>query len=195
MIPHKGVRYADQPDLMQKMNFYDDPPQPQKNASLWQLVDVLQTQRAMTQTEQYAYDLSRITDSILAARAGSGVYAPITMEELAELEKPVGGYSLNETKLFKNALAEVDRKVEILRAHPYIKIIIDGHTCDLGTPYQNYRVAMERAKNIKKYLVSKGIDASRILAVVSKAEEEPMVRNDNVINRRINRRIALRVVR
>src|SRR5690606_25308123 len=41
-------------------------------------------------------------------------------------------------------------------------ILIVGYTCDLGTPETNQKVALARAEEAKKYLVSLGMDPSLI---------------------------------
>ena len=51
---------------------------------------------------------------------------------------------------------------------------------------------MERAKNVKQYLVSQGIDGSRLFAS-SKGELEPIESNATLEGRRKNRRIEIKI--
>jgi outer membrane protein OmpA-like peptidoglycan-associated protein len=109
---------------------------------------------------------------------------------IAKLEQPVDDYSVSSTELSQSMEAELDEKAEVLKRYPEKKVVIEGHTCDIGTHNANIHIGMQRAEKAKKYLEQKGIDASRITAV-SKAETEPIVPNTSEENRRKNRRVKI----
>ena len=69
---------------------------------------------------------------------------------------------------------------------------IVGHTDNTGKWEANEWYGMERAKNVKKYLESLGIDANRLVAS-SKGESQPIVSNATIEGRRKNRRIEIKV--
>ena len=69
---------------------------------------------------------------------------------------------------------------------------IVGHTDSVGDLEANDWYGMERAKNVKSYLESQGIDANRLLAS-SKGETEPIESNGTLEGRRKNRRIEIKV--
>lgn len=69
---------------------------------------------------------------------------------------------------------------------------ITGHTDSVGDNIANDWFGMERAKNVKKYLISQGIDANR-LSALSKGETEPLDTNKTLEGRRKNRRIEIKV--
>jgi OOP family OmpA-OmpF porin len=48
--------------------------------------------------------------------------------------------------------------IRILQENPQIRVEIQGHTCDLGPADYNLELSDRRAKSIKAYLVSQGID-------------------------------------
>ena len=74
------------------------------------------------------------------------------------------------------------------------KVVITGHTCDLGTDASNYHLGMWRAEVVRDYLTKLGVDASRI-SVASKGEKDPMVPNTSSANRKKNRRAEIELIK
>ncbi|MBM3290027.1 MAG: OmpA family protein [Candidatus Hydrogenedentes bacterium] len=85
--------------------------------------------------------------------------------------------------------AVVDQVVAELKAHGKDTVVVDGHTCDLGSDEYNQGLGQRRADAVKSYMVENGIDAGRITAN-SKGESTPAVPNDGDANRKLNRRAA-----
>jgi peptidoglycan-associated lipoprotein len=67
----------------------------------------------------------------------------------------------------------LNRKAAILVANPGVKIRISGHADERGSDEYNLALGNRRAAAAKRYLQSKGVDASRI-EVVSYGEERPL---------------------
>ena len=70
------------------------------------------------------------------------------------------------------------------------KVIVTGHTDSIGV--NNYQWGMERANNVKGYLVSQGISGD-IIEVISKGETEPVATNLTEEGRAKNRRIVITI--
>ena len=68
-----------------------------------------------------------------------------------------------------------------------IDIVIQGHTDDLGDAAKNLSLSEERSKSVKNYLISVGIEASRLEAK-GFGSTQPKVPNVSDQNRAINRR-------
>jgi peptidoglycan-associated lipoprotein len=68
----------------------------------------------------------------------------------------------------------LDQKVAILQANPQLRIRIGGHCDERGSDEYNLALGNRRAQAAKQYLVSHGIDASRI-ETQSWGEERPLV--------------------
>ena len=68
-----------------------------------------------------------------------------------------------------------------------IDIVIQGHTDDLGDAVKNLSLSEERSKSVKNYLISVGIEASRLEAK-GFGSTQPKVPNVSDQNRAINRR-------
>jgi len=69
--------------------------------------------------------------------------------------------------------AVLDQKVAILQANPPLRIRISGHCDERGSDEYNLALGNRRATAAKQYLVSHGIDASRV-ETVSYGEERPI---------------------
>lgn len=69
--------------------------------------------------------------------------------------------------------ATLDQKVAILQANTDLKIRIGGHCDERGSDEYNLALGNRRAQAAKQYLVSHGIDASRI-ETQSWGEEKPL---------------------
>jgi peptidoglycan-associated lipoprotein len=72
---------------------------------------------------------------------------------------------------------------ELLQAHadflvknPSVKVLIEGHADERGTPEYNIALGESRGKSVAKYLQSLGVSDSQI-SVVSYGEEKPMVKS------------------
>ena len=67
----------------------------------------------------------------------------------------------------------LDQKVAILQANPALRIRISGHCDERGSDEYNLALGNRRATAAKQYVVSHGIDGSRI-ETVSYGEERPI---------------------
>jgi len=77
-----------------------------------------------------------------------------------------------------------------LQKYPDKKVIVTGHTDSVGV--NNYQWGLDRANNVKNYLVSQGVSAG-IIEIVSKGETEPVASNSTEEGRAKNRRIVLTI--
>ena len=87
----------------------------------------------------------------------------------------------------------VDKIATLLKENDTIKIEISGHTDSDGTKKNNLRLSKMRAERIKKYLVKQGIEKRRIKAV-GYGESRPLVPNNSLKNKEINRRVEFKVI-
>jgi outer membrane protein OmpA-like peptidoglycan-associated protein len=86
----------------------------------------------------------------------------------------------------------LDEAVNALRQDPTLRVLVEGHTCNIGTAEYNLALGDRRSNAVKDYLVSRGVTADR-LQTVSYGEEKPKYDNAREETRRLNRRAALTV--
>jgi outer membrane protein OmpA-like peptidoglycan-associated protein len=80
--------------------------------------------------------------------------------------------------------------IEELKKYPDVQIEIRGHTDSVGRYDSNMRLSQLRAESVMQYLISKGIDASRMKAV-GYGPSSPIADNRSAAGRRANRRIEI----
>jgi OOP family OmpA-OmpF porin len=72
-------------------------------------------------------------------------------------------------------------------------IIAVGHTDSVGSDAYNQKLSLRRSQAVKAYLVSKGIDKTRIYTE-GKGEKKPVADNKTKEGRAKNRRVEIEVV-
>lgn len=87
----------------------------------------------------------------------------------------------------------LDSAIETLKAYPELKILVTGHTDNVGKRETNVELSKKRADSVKDYLLSKGIDASRI-STRGAGPDEPLETGDTMAARQKNRRIEFKLV-
>lgn len=97
-------------------------------------------------------------------------------------------FEFNKTNLIDDSFAELDNLIRFLSENSHTNIDIVGYTDDKGTDAYNINLSKERAEEVKKYLISKGIDANR-LSTIGRGKNNPIVENDTEENRAKNRRV------
>ncbi|MDI6840653.1 MAG: OmpA family protein [bacterium] len=77
----------------------------------------------------------------------------------------------------------LENNAKVLREHPDINVLIEGHCCEIGTAEYNMALGWKRAKAAKDYLINLGIKPDR-LSTISYGEERPLDPRDLPKNRR-----------
>ena len=99
-------------------------------------------------------------------------------------------FDFDRSTLRPEALRLLDDAVARLQANPDKNIVIEGHTCNIGTAEYNLALGDRRANSVRDYLISRGVPAAR-LSTISYGEERPKYDNAREETRRLNRRAAL----
>ncbi len=83
---------------------------------------------------------------------------------------------------------EIDRLVSFLKDNPSVAIEIVGHTDNIGSEKRNRVLSENRALSVKKALVSKGVEGSRLVAK-GLGMSAPVASNATEAGRQLNRRV------
>jgi OmpA-OmpF porin, OOP family len=97
-------------------------------------------------------------------------------------------FDSGKTKIRAESFARLDSVVEYMTHKSSARIEISGHTDNVGNPKANKALSQQRAQACRDYLISKGIDGSRI-AAVGYGDERPIASNASEEGRQKNRRI------
>ncbi len=94
-------------------------------------------------------------------------------------------------KLLPKSFKPLNDVVKIMGEDATLKLDIDGHTDSQGKPDRNQTLSENRAAAVKAYLVSKGIDESR-LTPAGHGQDEPVADNKTAAGRAKNRRVEMK---
>lgn len=101
-------------------------------------------------------------------------------------------FEFDSDRLTQQGVATLDKAVSGLQKNPQIRLLLTGHTDSVGTDAYNVALSERRANSVRKYLVSKGIESSR-LSTQAYGESRPEADNDTAEGRAKNRRVDLNV--
>ncbi|ATC86982.1 MULTISPECIES: peptidoglycan-associated lipoprotein Pal [Pseudoalteromonas] len=147
---------------------------------------------AANQSNQGVVEQSMNTDTVEVAT--------ISPEQQAEeqLRQKYEALRQEQVIYFDFDTATVESKyADLLRAHAEflvqnssVKVLIEGHADERGTPEYNIALGEHRGQAVEKYLLSLGVSASQ-MSVVSYGEEKPMVKSRTESAFAKNRRAVL----
>ena len=118
---------------------------------------------------------------------------PVISEEIIKRVKIAAENIFFETaksKLLAKSFPKLNDVVSILRDNPSFKVQIDGHTDSRGSDEYNHGLSHDRAASVKAYLISKGIDESRLTSF-GYGEERPIATNNTAAGMAKNRRVEM----
>ena len=97
-------------------------------------------------------------------------------------------------RLLDESKVELNTLVQTLKQNSELKLVIEGHTDNVGDSKYNFELSYQRAQAVFEYLVLWGkIDAKR-LKVKGFGETQPRATNETAAGRALNRRIELKIL-
>lgn len=105
---------------------------------------------------------------------------PFILDELS--------FEFNDFKLGEDAKKDIRKVYTHLRKHPKLKLMINGHTDDLGAESYNKYLSSRRAWTVAKYLQELGLDKNRI-TWEGHGDRKPKVADSSSKARKTNRRV------
>jgi outer membrane protein OmpA-like peptidoglycan-associated protein len=95
--------------------------------------------------------------------------------------------------LLPESFLELTKLYNLLSENPDLKILIEGHTDNIGDYNYNMDLSIRRAKAVVDYLISRGVGEDR-LNYEGYGYTVPLVDNSSEINRKLNRRVVFRTL-
>lgn len=116
----------------------------------------------------------------------------VSLARRFEAEVPTTvNFAFNSTALDADARATLRRQADFIRQFPEVRFKVYGHTDLVGSDAYNRGLGLRRAEAVVLYLTSQGISRSRLEAVVSFGEEQPLIVTEG--RERANRRTVTEV--
>ncbi|MBW8896510.1 MAG: OmpA family protein, partial [Acidobacteria bacterium] len=140
-------------------------------------------------------DDARAAADAVNARADSLERASKRLVYEVTLSEDKGGFKFGKTTMPDEAKADIDQLVQQLKANPngaYIEI--EGHTDNTGSKDLNYKLGLERAEAVKRYLYEQHQVPLHRISVISYGEEKPIAPNKTKAGRAQNRRVVIKVL-
>ena len=110
-------------------------------------------------------------------------------------------FAYKSTVIPKNAISDIKKLAEFIhntqnsyKVHIIYKVFIIGHTDNIASKKYNQKLSEQRAKSVKKALVSYGVDP-KILICEGKGEMFPIADNSTPEGQYLNRRVEIQLVR
>ena len=118
--------------------------------------------------------------------------APIEIGQVVRLNNVF--FDFDKYNLRNESFVELDRVVQLLKENPGIEIEMSAHTDSKGADDYNYRLSDDRARSVREYIVSKGIDEKRIVSQ-GYGETKPVSTNETDEGRQLNRRVEFKIIK
>jgi len=115
-------------------------------------------------------------------------------EKLGQLAGELGQvihFAFDRYDLNPEARQILTRKAEILKQNPTVKLVIEGHTDEVGTAEYNLALGERRARAAADYLANLGVNAAN-LSTVSYGKERPVDPGNSPAAHAANRRDEFR---
>ncbi|HUS03200.1 MAG TPA: OmpA family protein, partial [Chitinophagaceae bacterium] len=126
-----------------------------------------------------------------ASNFGCPVIQPEVIEKVNLAARNIF-FATGSAKLLAKSYPSLDNVVKILQDNPSYKVDIEGHTDTTGTAEKNHVLSHDRANSVKAYLISKGIDESRISSA-GFGFDRPIASNKTAAGKAKNRRVEMKL--
>jgi len=133
-------------------------------------------------------------DGFLAPKAAAAAAAPASKVTQSKITLQADTlYDFDKATLKAEGMATLDKIARDLSKIKLEVVIAVGNTDSVGTDAYNMALGQRRAQSVKAYLVSKGVDGSRVYTE-SKGKSNPVASNATAEGRAKNRRTDIEVV-
>jgi OmpA-OmpF porin, OOP family len=95
-------------------------------------------------------------------------------------------------KLLSKSFKGLNEVAQLMKTDVNLKLAVNGYTDNTGKPEKNQILSEKRAASVKNYLVSKGVDASRI-ETTGYGQTQPIADNKTAAGRAKNRRVEFKL--
>ncbi len=102
---------------------------------------------------------------------------------------PMIHFESDSTSVISEDIPKLDDNVSWLSQYPRAVVILEGHSDRTGGEDYNMELGDRRAREIKSYLIKRGISSDRVIMVVSFGERRPVDPRETHVALQKNRRV------
>ncbi len=102
-------------------------------------------------------------------------------------------FKLNSDELLSSSFPILNEAADVLTQYPGIRMEIQGHASADGDDMHNMLLSQRRAESVRRYLVNRGIDPTRLTAI-GYGETVPIADNNTQEGRVMNRRVEFKII-
>ena len=125
-----------------------------------------------------------------ASNFGCPVIAQAVIDKINYAAKNIF-FATGSAKLLPKSFKSLNEVAAIMAADKTLMLDIDGHTDSQGEAEKNHTLSHNRASAVQAYLVTKGVDESKMTSV-GHGEEMPVADNKTAAGRSKNRRVEMK---
>jgi outer membrane protein OmpA-like peptidoglycan-associated protein len=162
-------------------------------------------------TGAYAFNINPSTSYTISTTAHdyepytTKVDVPAAREKLIQVEKEIRltpsaidnvmvNFETASSKLDKAELSKFERFIQQVKENPYVRIVVNGHTDDVGSKEYNEKLSERRAIAVEDYLLSRGVPRDQLAVVKGFGMSAPIDPSTSEEARAKNRRVEVRIV-
>jgi outer membrane protein OmpA-like peptidoglycan-associated protein len=134
--------------------------------------------------DKQAREISTALPGADVVRAGEGIKLVLKEDAIR--------FATNKATLTASAKKNLDKLVDVFNAYPDTNIVIYGYTDNTGSAEYNFKLSEERAKAVRIYLTTKGLQDSRF-SINGLGIADPIATNETEIGRSQNRRVEFAI--
>lgn len=159
-----------------------------KNIKIWKLGQDTSSQTITETITQTNINVNtNIETTTFIERPENPTASNFTLNENIDLRLH---FERSESVLIEDSYQKLDEVIAFLKRNENVVIELHGHTDNVGNQYLNLKLSGERILAAKNYMVSKGIDASRI-TMQAHGQSKPLNNNSTEEKREQNRRVEM----
>jgi len=167
-----------------------------------------ETEQARIEAERARADASRSRSASDAAQAQQSASAATAARQEAELQRQIDAlqaqvterglvltlgdvlFETNSAELQSGSNTNLDRLVSFLQQYPERRVLIEGHTDNVGNADFNRHLSHRRADAVRSYLIQHGLPTER-MSVSGVGMDRPVATNSTAAGRQQNRRVEI----
>ncbi|WAW09799.1 OmpA family protein [Oxalobacter vibrioformis] len=144
-------------------------------------------------TYLWSKHMEKQKDDMTASTQNTGVTVTKTEDNFMQVNIPSDiSFTTGSSQLNSDFRHVLDKVAANLKAYPNTHIIVAGHTDSTGSDAINNQLSRDRATHVRNYLVSQGVQSSRI-RIEGLGSQYPTADNSTAEGRAENRRVEIYV--